>query len=306
MASRELEIGTRAIYDKIHVEQASHPQILKRLRQLITTESLGLAANYFENKIVADLGCGSAVPGAMNLLDLGARFVHAMDVNDTFLAPATRILSREPAFQGRWQLDIGTLAGLPYEDGFFDFVLCQGVIHSVDDDRKALSEICRVLKLGGTANIMVLGSGGLMTRIGMETMRDEYRCNPFFRALVDRDLTTDWIEGQIDWLIAQMDDDGSPSYQKCVILLECLRELLDQDFILTLRDRMQTPKYKTYSFQEATELLRDAGFSSWRRIARKPVYQNVRKILAPLYHRYDSPLARLMYGEGGLIFIAIK
>jgi ubiquinone/menaquinone biosynthesis C-methylase UbiE len=195
---------------------------------------------------------------------------------------------------------------LPYENDTFDFVLCQGVIHSVDNDLTALREISRVLKKGGMANIMVLGKGGLMTRIGMETMRDEYRANSMFKALVDQDMTPDWIRQQFDWLIGQMDDDGTESYKKCVTLLECLRDLLDQDFILTLRDRMQTPKYLTYTLEEMEELLRSAGFTSWRRLARKPTYRNVRKVLAPLYHEYDSPLAKLMYGEGSLILIATK
>jgi hypothetical protein len=69
---------------------------------------------------------------------------------------------------------------------------------------------------------------------------------------------------------------------------------------------MQAPLYKLYALEELTDLLRDAGFSSWYRVARKPTYRNVRKVLAPLYHRYDSPLAKLLYGDGALILVATK
>lgn len=306
MTSNDLANETRAVYDSIHVAYANNPDIHTRIRKLITTESLELPEDYFAGKVCADLGCGSAVPGTCNLLDMGAKFVHAMDVNDSFEPTARQVLQREASFNGRWQLDIGTVEKLPYEDQKFDFALCQGVIHSIDSDLAALREISRVLKPGGMTNIMVLGKGGLITRIGMETMRDEYRVNDLFKALVDRDMTPDWIKQQIDWLISRMDDDGSDAYKKCVTMLECLRDLLDQDFILTLRDRMQTPKYLTYSVTEMDDLLRQAGFSSWKRLSRKPTYRNVRKVLAPLYHEYDSPLAKLMYGEGSLILIATK
>ncbi|MBI3434483.1 MAG: class I SAM-dependent methyltransferase [Proteobacteria bacterium] len=306
MTTDHLDHQTRAVFDNIHIEQANNPVILNRVRRLITADQLGVPADYFKSRICGDLGCGSAVPGTANLLDLGAKYVHAMDVNNSFTATATRVLESEQGFQGRWQLDVGTLAALPYKDDFFDFVLCQGVVHSVDDDRKALSEIARVLKKGGLANIAVLGSGGLMTRIVMDAMRDEYRTNDAFKALVDREMTPEWIKQQIDWLIPQIDDDGSASYRQCITLLESLRNLLEQDFILTVRDRMQAPIYRTYGYEEMAGLLGEAGFSSWRRVARKPTYRNVRKILAPLYHHYDSPLAKLMYGDGALILVAAK
>jgi len=306
MSLNDLEKKTRAVFHDIHTGQIGNEGTLNRIRKLITTELLGVPANYFEDKVCADLACGSAVPGICNLLDLGAKYVHAMDVDESIIPMAEKTLGREAAFRGRWQVDIGSLAGLPYDDEFFDFVLCQGALHHVDDDQKALHEIFRVLKKGGMANVTAFGSGGLMTRIGMETMRDEYRNNGSFRALVDEDLTPDWIAQQINWLIDQIDDDGTEEFKKCVTLLECLRDLLDLDFILTLRDRMQAPKYKMYTEEELTGLLDDAGFSSWRRTSRKPAYGNIRKILAPLYDKYDTPLAALLYGSGGFNYVVTK
>ncbi|NJM24610.1 MAG: methyltransferase domain-containing protein [Bacteroidia bacterium] len=44
---------------------------------------------------------------------------------------------------------------MPFEDNRFDFLLCNHVLEHVDDDRKALSEIKRVLKPGGNAILLV-------------------------------------------------------------------------------------------------------------------------------------------------------
>lgn len=44
---------------------------------------------------------------------------------------------------------------MPFDDNRFDFLLCNHVLEHVDDDRKALSEIKRVLKPGGKAILLV-------------------------------------------------------------------------------------------------------------------------------------------------------
>jgi SAM-dependent methyltransferase len=49
------------------------------------------------------------------------------------------------------QLDV---MALPFEDGSFDFLMCNHVLEHVDDDRLALAEINRVLAPGGWAILM--------------------------------------------------------------------------------------------------------------------------------------------------------
>ena len=44
---------------------------------------------------------------------------------------------------------------LPFQDAMFDMVICNHVLEHVKDDTKAMSEIFRVLKSGGTAVLMV-------------------------------------------------------------------------------------------------------------------------------------------------------
>ena len=106
---------------------------------------MGLDKTYFNGKYCADIGCGSSVPGSSQLLDLGAEFVHAMDLDDSFKESARNILESNVSYNQRWQLNVGSLSSLPYQDNFFDFVLCHGVIHHVEDDQTALNEISRIL-----------------------------------------------------------------------------------------------------------------------------------------------------------------
>lgn len=297
------EKQTRGVFHTIHKGHLETKEGAQRVRTLLNTKDLKLPENFFHGKLCADLGCGSAGSGTYNLLKLGANFVHAMDLNDSFIETVTGVLKSESDFKNRWQLDVGSVERLPYENEFFDFVLCQGVIHHVDDDSMALREIFRVLKKGGVANLMVHGEGGLLTRFVMEILRDEYIKNPSF---VNNDLSSEEVSKQIDWLVNRIDDDGSEVFSNCINLLELLKDLINEDTILTLKDRLQAPLYKMYTEDNFKLMLKEAGFSSSYRVSRKPIFKNIRKILSPLYHEYNASLARLLYGEGMITIMATK
>lgn len=55
---------------------------------------------------------------------------------------------------------------LPYDDGSFDRVLHTCVLHHLSDPERALSEIRRVMKLGGTADIFLSADPGFLFRLG--------------------------------------------------------------------------------------------------------------------------------------------
>lgn len=58
-------------------------------------------------------------------------------------------------FPERDQIQKVDLMNTPFEDDYFDFVICNHVLEHVDDLERALSEIRRVLKVGGSAILQV-------------------------------------------------------------------------------------------------------------------------------------------------------
>ncbi|SVA49409.1 uncharacterized protein METZ01_LOCUS102263 [marine metagenome] len=49
----------------------------------------------------------------------------------------------------------GDICKMPFEDNFFDFIICNHVLEHIDDDKKAMQELYRVLNKNGTAILQV-------------------------------------------------------------------------------------------------------------------------------------------------------
>lgn len=49
----------------------------------------------------------------------------------------------------------GDICKMPFEDSFFDLILCNHVLEHIDDDKKAMQELFRVLNKNGTAILQV-------------------------------------------------------------------------------------------------------------------------------------------------------
>lgn len=307
LSRKNLEKKTRSVFHDIHLEHLKNKSSMDRLRNLLATETLNLPKDFFLDKVCGDLGCGSAVHGAVNLLTLSAKYVYALDLDESFIEPAKKTLEEKTEFANRWQLDVGSMLDLPYADEQLDFILCQGAIHHCADDQKAVKEIHRVLKSGGKAYLNVCGKGGIITRFFMEVLRDEYQNNGFLRNIADKDFNDEWLKKQIDCLINHIEDDGSSSYRDCKSFLSCLKKLVDKDLILSLKDTLHAPTYNMYTEKDFVALLKTAGFSSWYRVVKKVNYYNIRKIFSPFYYDYKHPLARLFYNDGGALnFVVTK
>ncbi len=50
---------------------------------------------------------------------------------------------------------VADITRLPFDDESFDGILCSHVLEHVDDDRAAMAELCRVLRPGGWAAVLV-------------------------------------------------------------------------------------------------------------------------------------------------------
>ncbi len=95
---------------------------------------------------VLDIGCGNARDIA-RIATCGGNVI-GVDISEGMVAAARMEVARM-GLQGI-TLQIGDATRLNFPDASFDKVLCSEVIEHIPDAPKALREICRVLKPGGT------------------------------------------------------------------------------------------------------------------------------------------------------------
>jgi ubiquinone/menaquinone biosynthesis C-methylase UbiE len=116
------------------------------------------ATTLFAGKRCLDAGCGGG-RGTLFMLQHGAAEVTAFD----FSARNVDTTRRNAAQFGYENVTVqqGTLEQLPFADGTFDVVWCNGVLQHAADPDRCLTEITRVLAVGGKAWIYVYGAGGV-------------------------------------------------------------------------------------------------------------------------------------------------
>jgi SAM-dependent methyltransferase len=98
---------------------------------------------------ILDVGCGSGrhTCAAYQLKDV---FAIGADLNPDMLVQAKERLQLHQKWGenggGAWGLTTADVSALPFEDDFFDLVICAEVLEHIADDHKAVCEIIRVLK----------------------------------------------------------------------------------------------------------------------------------------------------------------
>ena len=303
MASDQFEKTTRTIFDELHRAQGEDPYIFKRLSALLSTEYLKVDSDWFVGKTCLDAGCGSNANATHSMLSMGAEKVYAMDLDS---GQEDNILKTVPAFlaefEGRYEVNLGNVLNLDYQDDFFDFTHCSGVLHHSHDVYRGLGELARVTKPGGTLYIMLNGRGGLLRDFG-NFLRQKYEQEPEFKFLIDN-LSEDQFADTYSWFSSEMAEQGDDFGQK--IPEDLFAQLFDRDLVLTIKDRITSPVYHEHSEEELVDWLNGHGFTNVERLSRYPKYRNIRRFLSPLYYRYDHPMARFLYGSGAVQLKALK
>lgn len=131
-----------------------------------------------------------------NLLKEGNKFLHFAPEPQFYELFKGRGMEyhRADISKENWMIDeIIDIQNIPYDDDYFDLIYCSHILEHVPDDRKAMKELYRVLKPGGTALILVPING-----IAFELPYDENK------TLEDERINTDELRekyyGQFDHL----------------------------------------------------------------------------------------------------------
>jgi len=146
---------TFAMYSKADMLEFIEPFKIRFRRNALDTEKI------FTGKRCFDAGCGNG-RGSLFMLMNGAAHVTAFDISRKNVE-STKKFAAEFGF-ANVQAQEGSLERLPFQDEFFDFVWCNGVIMHTEHPNQCLSELARILKKSGQMWLYIYGSGGVYWR----------------------------------------------------------------------------------------------------------------------------------------------
>jgi SAM-dependent methyltransferase len=104
---------------------------------------------------VLEIGCGAGAD--LEQFVLGGAIASAVDIT-----PAHIQLARE-RLRSRAQIYEAEATALPFADASFDYVYSHGVLHHIEQPRRVVEEIFRVLRPEGRFNVMVYARWSLNT-----------------------------------------------------------------------------------------------------------------------------------------------
>lgn len=130
--------------------------MLKQLKIFLKTEidpAFAKRAEYIFSAIerlrpqkILDAGCGRGFyVKALSFYDF-PKEIHGIDINSEYIKKAEKLALSDK----RIKIAEGSIYKLPYKDNFFDVVICSEILEHLTDEKKALQEIRRVLKPGGS------------------------------------------------------------------------------------------------------------------------------------------------------------
>lgn len=99
------------------------------------------------DSLLLDAGCGIC-DYSIRLAKHGFKVV-AIDFSESVLGNAAANI-KVHGMEERMKLQLDNLLSLSFADATFDYILCWGVLMHIPDVNTAISELCRVLKPGGT------------------------------------------------------------------------------------------------------------------------------------------------------------
>jgi len=123
-------------------------------RMRFASEPAGIQSKFYEwehqqGKALLDIGCGTGYVAA--LYASGGAKVTAVDITERAIELTRKRLAWANLSA---ETRVANAEALPFADAAFDVVTSFGVLHHTPDTSKALREVARVLKPGGTTYLM--------------------------------------------------------------------------------------------------------------------------------------------------------
>jgi len=212
----------------------------------------GIDVSLFKGRRVLDAGCGSG-RYSIALSRLGAGEVVGIDYGDDGLNYGRQLVERCRVDNVTFQK--GSLLDLPFPDESFDFVYANGTIHHTGDIPKGTREAFRVMKKDGACWYYIYGAGGVFW-----TVRK-------FMNILMKKIPQNYAMDVLRLI-------GMPSNR----------------FIFC--DSWYVPVEEHTTREQAEELFKNVGFSSWKRCS-NGVNTDIDYLA-----QYGGEKDRLMWGEG--------
>lgn len=127
------------------IAQEVDPAFALRSRYILNTIARS------KSKKILDAGCGRGFYVKLFTLVPGVEEIKGFDINTSYLAKAKLLTKND----NRVELIKTSIYKLPYEDNYFDCVVCSEVLEHLEDDARAVRELYRVLKPQGRLVVSV-------------------------------------------------------------------------------------------------------------------------------------------------------
>lgn len=223
-------VGTKPFFEEVERHRyALEPAILEK-------------ANFpaWAGHDVLEAGCGIGTDG-INFARGGARYT-GIDFSESAIRLAHRRFEME-GVPGR--LVESSITCLPVADESQDLVYSNGVIHHVEDTRRAVDEMYRVLRPGGRALVMVYHRDSLNYRVSIMLIR---RLLALLVLLPGAPQVIAWITGETPELVAS---------HRGLFREFGLRYILDSELFLNNNtDGPGNPLSTVFSRRDACDLFR--------------------------------------------------
>ncbi len=285
---------TRDIYHAQHERMVNNREIMNEHISYLSEEFFRLEKDFFKNKRILDAGCGSHARNTIGFYFFGCRDLFAMDIGEEWKQVAIKNFENYDMDTKYVQVVSGNVVDLPFNNEEFDFVCFDGVIPHLPGKQveKALSEMARVTKKGGSLFTSYLCEDGGLVNVIAEAVRRFYRENKDFAKIIDNN-NPEIFESLFRFIVEKTELHTGEK-----IDIRPLLELYDEDLWISVQNLLQCKKRTHFTQEYIDNLLENNGFEKPRRLKRFVKRKNVRKYFAPFHYYSDYKYSKILYNKG--------